>query len=58
MKQYIYMIQAALSPTDIIYTAYADTEQQMQQEILDGLRDGYVMLVARAKKKDQKNDNN
>lgn len=51
MKEYIYMIQASLSPTDVVYTVYADTEQQMQQEILDGLRDGFVMQVARAEKK-------
>lgn len=46
MKEYIYMIQATLSPTDIVYTVYANTEEQMQQEIADGLRNGYVMLVA------------
>ena len=33
MKKYIYMIQATLSPTDIVYTVYANTEEQMQQEI-------------------------
>lgn len=58
MKEYIYMIQASLSPTDIVYTVYADTEQQMQQEILDGLRDGFVMQVARAEKKGGINENN
>lgn len=46
MKEYIYMIQATLSPTDIVYTVYANTEEQMQHEIADGLRNGYVMLVA------------
>lgn len=58
MKEYIYMIQASLSPTDIVYTVYANTEQQMQQEILDGLRDGFVMQVARTEKKGGINENN
>lgn len=57
MKEYIYMIQATLSPTDIVYTVYANTEEQMQQEIADGLRNGYVMLVACAEKKGGNNEN-
>lgn len=58
MKEYIYMIQACHTYGDIAYTVYANTEQQMQQEILDGLRDGFVMQVARAEKKGETNENN
>ena len=58
MKEYIYMIQACHTYGDIAYTVYANTEEQMQQEILDGLRDGFIMQVARAEKKGGNDGNN
>ena len=57
MKEYSYMIQACHTYGDIAYTVYANTEEQMQQEILDGLRDGFIMQVARAQKEGGNNGN-
>ena len=58
MKEYLYMIQACHTYGDVAYTVYANTEQQMQQEILDGLRDGFIMQVGKIEKEGKTNENN
>ena len=44
------MIQACHIGGDIAYTVQADTVQQMQQEIIDGLNDGFIMQVGKIEK--------
>lgn len=45
-----YMIQACHLSGDVAYTVYAATIEQMQQEIQDGLNDGFIMQVGTIKK--------
>lgn len=47
MQNYIYTIQACHLTGDIAYTVCANTVEQMQQEILDALNDGFIVQVGK-----------
>lgn len=57
MKNYLYMIQASTTAGDVAFTVYADTVEQMQQEILDALYDGYIVSVAKLQEQEGNNEN-
>lgn len=46
----VYMIQACHLTGEIAYTVYANTAEKMQQEIIDGLNNGFIMQIGKAEK--------
>lgn len=46
----IYIIQACHTGGDVAYSVQVNTVQQMQQEIIDGLNDGFIMQVGKMEK--------
>ena len=45
-----YMIQGCHLSGEIAYTIYTDDENQMKQEIVDGLSKGFIMQVGQLQK--------
>ena len=54
----IYMIQASTTAGDVAFTVYANTVEQMQQEVLDALYDGFIVSVAKLQKQENNDENN
>lgn len=46
MTKGLYLIQAFHTTGEVAYTVYANTAQQMQQEVLDALYDGFAVQVS------------